>query len=61
MALAFGVGGLAPRVFWAMTPRELDAALRGRLGFGVHAHAPLRTEMAALMQRYPDEKERADG
>jgi uncharacterized phage protein (TIGR02216 family) len=29
-----GVLGLAPDVFWAMTPREFDAALRGRLGAG---------------------------
>ncbi len=32
MAVGFGVLGLAPQVFWAMTPKELEAALRGPLG-----------------------------
>ena len=34
MAAGLGVLRLAPHVFWAMTPREFDAALRGRLGGG---------------------------
>jgi uncharacterized phage protein (TIGR02216 family) len=32
MAAGLGVLGLAPAAFWSMTPRELTAALRGRLG-----------------------------
>ena len=32
MAAGLGLLRLAPPVFWSMTPRELDAALRGLLG-----------------------------
>ena len=32
MAIGLGVLGFAPAVFWALTPKELDAALRGRFG-----------------------------
>ena len=32
MAAGLGTLRLAPRDFWSMTPRELDAALRGALG-----------------------------
>lgn len=55
MALGLGVLALAPPVFWAMTPRELDAALRGRFGeAGRHASAPSQHELARLMQQFPD-------
>ena len=52
-AMAFGLGvlRLPPPVFWAMTPRELGAAIRGVTG----AAPPLmRHEFSALMARYPD-------
>lgn len=51
-----GLGGLrlSPRDFWAMTPRELDAALRGAFGSRSAATPPTRGDLAALMQRYPD-------
>ena len=52
MSFGLGVLGLAPAVFWAMTPRELDAALRGRLG--LPSLAPSRSALDALMQAYPD-------
>jgi uncharacterized phage protein (TIGR02216 family) len=54
-AMEAGLGALrlAPHVFWAMTPRELDAALNG--AFGAGASPPLsRKELAALMAAYPD-------
>lgn len=54
MAAGLGVLGLAPPVFWAMTPREFDAALRGRLGGAVASAAPTRAEFNALMQEFPD-------
>jgi uncharacterized phage protein (TIGR02216 family) len=54
MAAGLGVLGLAPPVFWAMTPKELDAALRGRLGTGATAVAPSRGDLSALMQQFPD-------
>ena len=42
---------LSPQAFWAMTPRELAAALGLRVaGRG----APGRADPAALMRRFPD-------
>ena len=52
--MAFGLGQLklAPRDFWAATPRELAAAAQGLRG---HAVAPPdRAALDAMMQRYPD-------
>lgn len=53
MAAAFGLLGLSPAAFWSMTPRELAAALRGRLG-PVGAAPPSKHEVEALMRRFPD-------
>jgi uncharacterized phage protein (TIGR02216 family) len=44
---------LAPGDFWAMTPRELSAALEGAFGLS-GAGAPTRSEVAELMRRFPD-------
>lgn len=55
MAAGLGVLGLSPHVFWAMTPREFDAALRGRLGGSMAPTAPSRMELTNLMQLFPDE------
>ncbi len=53
MAAGLGALRLPPNVFWAMTPRELDAALRG--AFGVAAPHPMsRTDLSALMKAFPD-------
>jgi uncharacterized phage protein (TIGR02216 family) len=54
MEAGLGRLGLAPDVFWRMTPRELDAALTGRFGTGVSASAPTRVELQDLMQTFPD-------
>jgi len=44
---------LAPEAFWRATPREIAAAAQGL--FGRRAAAPLgRSELAALMARFPD-------
>ena len=53
-AMAFGLGAwrLAPRDFWAATPRELAAALDGRRGL-IEPPAD-RAALAALMAAYPD-------
>lgn len=59
MAAGLGVLGLAPHVFWAMTPREFDAALRGRLGGAVQPAAPSRADLAALMRQFPDQRSEA--
>lgn len=52
-AMRFGLGvlRLAPRQFWAMTPRELAAAWGAVLG----ARSVLgRGELDGLMERFPD-------
>lgn len=60
MAAGLGTLRLSPRDFWGMTPRELDAALRGMFGIGGAATRPSAGDLAALMARYPDsEKDRA--
>ncbi len=54
MGLGLGVLGLAPKDFWAMTWRELEAAMRGRAG--PMPIAPSRADLGALMQRFPDSR-----
>ncbi|MDX2288551.1 MAG: phage tail assembly chaperone [Hyphomicrobiaceae bacterium] len=54
MAAGLGVLRLPPREFWAMTPRELSAALTGALGLTGGKGQPSRGDLAGLMQRYPD-------
>jgi uncharacterized phage protein (TIGR02216 family) len=53
MAFGLGVLRLAPRDFWAMTPAEIAAAMRGVCG--PPGDAPMSTaDLAALMSRFPD-------
>lgn len=54
-AMAFGLGvlKLPPAAFWAMTPRELDAALSGHYGQR-RSGAPSRAGLGALMAQFPD-------
>ncbi|PZO81678.1 MAG: phage tail assembly chaperone [Mesorhizobium amorphae] len=51
MALGFGLLRLSPSAFWAMSPRELAAALAplgpAEPGIG-------RERLGALMQEFPD-------
>ena len=54
MAIGLGVLGLAPAVFWALTPKEFDAALRGRFGDRAGRGPLARADLAALMQLFPD-------
>jgi uncharacterized phage protein (TIGR02216 family) len=51
MAFAFGVLKIAPDTFWAMTPREFDAAASPFLQAN---QTPERNSLAALMRQYPD-------
>ncbi|MBB4004211.1 MAG: rcc01693 family protein [Aurantimonas endophytica] len=53
-AMAAGLGHLrlSPRDFWAMTPRELAAAL-GPVGAQT-LQPPRRDELAALIRQFPD-------
>ena len=55
MGLGLGVLRLAPAHFWAMTPRELDAALRGLFGRPATAPSPPRATLETLMRRFPDQ------
>jgi uncharacterized phage protein (TIGR02216 family) len=52
MRFGFGVMKLAPRDFWAMTPRELSAAFGGQRSSG--ARALVRGDLDALMTQFPD-------
>jgi uncharacterized phage protein (TIGR02216 family) len=52
MRLAFTRWGLSPAAFWAMTPRELAAAL----GTGRAASSLDRTALDRLMRRFPDHR-----
>ena len=54
MALGLGQLRLDPKAFWAMTPKELEAAIRGRLGQAWDGGPPLKSDLAALMRRFPD-------
>lgn len=54
MAAGLGTLGLAPVTFWAMTPRELDAALKGRLGDSAPSRAPSRSTLDRLLEQFPD-------
>lgn len=51
MAVGLGVLRLSPHAFWAMTPRELAAAM----GAGsARAHPPTRDVLKDLMAAFPD-------
>ena len=54
MAAGLGILRLAPRIFWEMTPRELDAALRGAFGLATKRERMTRAELKALMASHPD-------
>lgn len=52
MAIGFGVLKLSSREFWALTPRELAAAIEGLTG---RSGAPMdRAALADLARRFPD-------
>lgn len=53
MALGLGALRLSPAEFWSMTPRELRAALGPLPG----ADAPARSDLDALMARFPDDSD----
>ena len=55
MAIGLGVLALSPAVFWALTPKEFDAALRGRFGTERSAGGLTQADLSALMQAFPDE------
>jgi uncharacterized phage protein (TIGR02216 family) len=57
MTAGFGTLRLAPCDFWAMTPRELDAALRGAVGLTMPAPPMTQGDLAALIAAYPDSKD----
>lgn len=54
-ALGLGVLRLTPDVFWAMTPQEFAAVLRGTFGPPQPVAAPMTNDhLTALMRAYPD-------
>ena len=54
MQLGLGLLRLAPRDFWTMTPRELEAALSA-FGFAPPSRLD-RAELEDLMLRFPDRR-----
>lgn len=56
MLMRFGLGalGLAPGEFWKMTPREFDAAMKGRIGRFTETEPMDRSALSALAARFPD-------
>lgn len=54
MALGLGLLGLPPAHFWSLTPKELEAAVIGRLGRASRSAALTSSGLAALMHRFPD-------
>lgn len=54
MRLGLGVLRLSPEAFWAMTPREFDAAVRGAFGELDHAGPMTAGALDSLMQKFPD-------
>lgn len=59
MGVALGLLGWTPDTFWRATPAELAAALEARAGEqhgSPHQAAapPQRTDLDALLQRFPD-------
>lgn len=57
MHYAFAVLHLSPAAFWAMTPRELAAALPQSPTGAPMAQQKLR----ALMDQFPDDRRASDG
>ncbi|RIK87167.1 MAG: hypothetical protein DCC69_05025 [Hyphomicrobiales bacterium] len=58
IGLGLGLLRLAPRDFWAATPREMAHVLRLYAGSGGEAGPPGRQSLLALMALFPDDKER---
>ncbi len=58
-AMKFGLGvlGLSPQGFWAMTPRELNAAFCAHLEMRRGAGATERETLEKLLKEFPDGKE----
>lgn len=54
MGAGLGLLRLPPRDFWAMTPRELAAALKAVLGDPQAAMPPSRADLESLLRRFPD-------
>ncbi|MDX2308464.1 MAG: phage tail assembly chaperone [Hyphomicrobium sp.] len=59
MALGLGALALDPRTFWSMTPREFEAAVRGRFGAIAPVAAPHRRHLDDLMKKFPDREPKA--
>jgi uncharacterized phage protein (TIGR02216 family) len=52
IGLACGVMRMSPADFWAMSPREFDAAARPFIA--PQSEAPARRALDALMRQFPD-------
>ena len=62
MRVGLGVLRLPPQQFWAMTPRELEAAIHGIHGRVAQSGRLSRCELTDLMRQFPDHADAcADG
>ncbi len=57
MAIGFGRLHFSPAEFWAMTPREFNAALNGLSGRTGTIRSLTRTELQDLAARFPDQSD----
>ncbi len=61
MTAGLGLLRLPPAVFWTMTMAELRAALHAVIESYPNPAPPSRSEVIALLKRYPDQGENRDG
>lgn len=54
MRVGLGLLGLAPEAFWAMTPREFEAAVQGRFGRSGTIPRMNVAQLEQLMRQFPD-------
>ncbi len=54
MAAGFGLLRLAPAVFWSLTPREFETALRFHTGPRAASTRTTRAALDDLIARFPD-------
>jgi len=60
MGLGLGLLRLPPVYFWSMTPRELKAATDMIFGSSGSPKPPARSDLAALMTRFPDHADHSE-
>lgn len=60
MAFGLGILRLAPRDFWSLSLPELNAAVAGASGIAWTGEPITKSDLGALMDRFPDLNEQKD-